>query len=167
MYKDHKLSILRCTFTFLLRAAQAFVGKAGPFTKIIEASALLMLHGNARNQVPGNVLPVLERIMNAQTTESEKTDTQVFSVYISIASVKENWARFSAQLRSRSASAAYNALPCKIWRYINPHLKRFTNRRTMVRKKCFGAKAHRKREGWQKPNFNSVRILQGLSERIN
>jgi hypothetical protein len=34
MYKDHKLSILRCTFTFLLRAAQAF---AGPFTKIIEA----------------------------------------------------------------------------------------------------------------------------------
>jgi hypothetical protein len=46
--------------------------------------------GNAGNQVPGNVLPVLERIMNAQTTESEKTDTQVFSVYISIASVKEN-----------------------------------------------------------------------------
>jgi len=161
MYKDHKLSILRCTFTFLLRAAQAF---AGPFTKIIEASALLMLHGNARNQVPGNVLPVLERIMNAQTTESEKTDTQVFSVYISIASVKENWARFSAQLRSRSASAAYNALPCKIWRYINPHLKRFTNRRTPVRKKCFSAKA---REGWKKLNFNSMRILQGLSEQIN
>ena len=50
--------------------------------------------------------------MKAQTTESENTDTQVFSVYISIASVKENRVRFSAQLRSRSASAAYNALPC-------------------------------------------------------
>lgn len=65
-------------------------------------------------QVPGNVLPVLERIMKAQTTESENTETQVFSVYISIASVNENRARFSAQLRSRSASAAYNALPCKV-----------------------------------------------------
>lgn len=65
--------------------------------------------------VPGNVLPVLERIMKAQTTESEKTDTQVFSVYISIASVKENRVRFSAQLRRRSASAAYNALPCNIY----------------------------------------------------
>jgi hypothetical protein len=51
--------------------------------------------------------------MKAQTTESEKTDTQVFSVYISIASVKENLVRSSAQFRSRSASAAYNALPCK------------------------------------------------------
>lgn len=50
--------------------------------------------------------------MKAQTTESENTDTQVFSVYISIASVKENRVRFSAQLRSRSASAAYKALPC-------------------------------------------------------
>jgi hypothetical protein len=105
--------------------------------------------------------------MNAQTTESEKTDTQVFSVYISIASVKENWARFSAQFRIRSASAAYNALPCKIWRYKNPHLKLFTSRRTTVWKKCFRAKAHRKREGWKKPNINSMRILQWLSERIN
>jgi hypothetical protein len=49
MYKDHKLSILRCTFTFLLRAAKAFVG---PFTKIIEASALLMLHGECRESGP-------------------------------------------------------------------------------------------------------------------
>lgn len=63
-------------------------------------------------QVPGMLLPVLESIMKAQTTESEKTDIHVFSVYISIASVKENRARFSAQFRSRSASAAYNALPC-------------------------------------------------------
>lgn len=62
--------------------------------------------------MPGNELPVAERMMNAQTTESEKTETQVFSVYISIASVNENLVRFSAQLRSRSASAAYNALPC-------------------------------------------------------
>ena len=63
--------------------------------------------------MPGNVLlPVLERIMKAQTTERENTDTHVFSVYISIASVKENRARFSAQFRIRSASAAYNALPC-------------------------------------------------------
>lgn len=65
-------------------------------------------------QVPGNVLPVLERIMKAQTTESEKTETQVLSVYISIASVNEKRARLSAQLRSLSASAAYNALPCEI-----------------------------------------------------
>lgn len=67
----------------------------------------------SRRQVPGNVLPdpVLERIMKAQTTESEKTETQVFSVYISMASVKEKRARLSAQLRSLSASAAYNALP--------------------------------------------------------
>lgn len=66
----------------------------------------------SRSQVPGNVLLVLERIMKAQTTESENTDTQVFSVYISIASVNENLVRFSAQFRIRSASAAYNALPC-------------------------------------------------------
>lgn len=63
------------------------------------------------NYVPGKLLLVLERIMNAQTTESEKTDNHVFSVYISIASVKENRARFSAQFLSRSASAEYNALP--------------------------------------------------------
>lgn len=50
-------------------------------------------------------------MMNAQTTESENTDTQVFSVYISIASVNEKRVRLSAQLRSRSASAAYSALP--------------------------------------------------------
>lgn len=68
---------------------------------------------DVKGQVPGNELPVLERMMKAQTTESEKTDTQVFSVYISIASVKENRVRFSAQLRIRSASAAYSALPCK------------------------------------------------------
>lgn len=72
------------------------------------------VHGHT--QVPGKVLPVLETIMKAQTMESENTDTQVVSVYISIASVKENRARFSAQLRSRSASAAYNALPCTISR---------------------------------------------------
>lgn len=63
--------------------------------------------------MPGNVLPVLERMMKAQTTEREKTDTQVFSVYISIASVKEIRVRFSAQLRIRSASDAYNAFPYK------------------------------------------------------
>lgn len=73
----------------------------------------MILNGKSgvRSQVPGNVLLVLDRIMKAQTTESEKTDTQVFSVYISIASVKENRVRFSAQFRRRSASAAYNALP--------------------------------------------------------
>lgn len=58
---------------------------------------------------------VLESIMKAHTTESEKTDNQVFSVYISIASVKEKRVRFSAQLRIRSASAAYNALPYNVW----------------------------------------------------
>lgn len=63
--------------------------------------------------MPGKLLLVLERIIKAQTTESEKTDTQVSSVYISVASVKEKRVRFSAQLRIRSASAAYNALPCK------------------------------------------------------
>lgn len=66
------------------------------------------------NQVPGRVLFVVERIMKAQTTEREKTDTQVFSVYISIASVKEKRVRFSAQFRILSASAAYRALPCNI-----------------------------------------------------
>lgn len=60
----------------------------------------------ARHQVPGKLLVVLERIMKAHTTDSEKTDIQVFSVYISIASVKEHRVLFSAQLRSRSASAA-------------------------------------------------------------
>lgn len=55
---------------------------------------------------------VLERMMNAHTTESENTDTHVFSVYISIASVNENLVRSSAQLRMRSASAEYSALPC-------------------------------------------------------
>lgn len=59
--------------------------------------------------VPGGVTVAVERIMNAQTTESENTETHVFSVYISIASVKENRARLSAQLRIRSASAAYTA----------------------------------------------------------
>lgn len=57
---------------------------------------------------------VLERMMNAQTTESEKTDTHVFSVYISIASVNEKRVRLSAQFLILSASAAYNALPCTI-----------------------------------------------------
>lgn len=66
------------------------------------------------NQVPGSVVFVVERIMKAQTTEREKTDTQVFSVYISIASVKEKRVRFSAQLRILSASAAYRAFPCNI-----------------------------------------------------
>lgn len=51
-------------------------------------------------------------MMKAQTTEREKTDTHVFSVYISIASVKENWVLFSAQLQILSASAAYSAFPC-------------------------------------------------------
>ena len=64
-----------------------------------------------KNQVPGRVLFVVERMMKAQTTEREKTDTQVFSVYISIASVKEKRVRFSAQFRILSASAAYKALP--------------------------------------------------------
>ena len=64
------------------------------------------------SQVPGNVvLVVLESIMKAQTTESEKTETQVFSVYISMASVKEKRVLFSAQFLSLSASAAYKALP--------------------------------------------------------
>lgn len=49
--------------------------------------------------------------MNAQTTERENTETHVFSVYISMASVKEKRARLSAQLRIRSASAAYTAFP--------------------------------------------------------
>lgn len=62
-------------------------------------------------QVPGNVLDVLDNIMNAQTTEREKTETHVFSVYISIASVMEKRVRFSAQFLRRSASAAYSALP--------------------------------------------------------
>lgn len=62
--------------------------------------------------MPGNVLlVVLESMMKAQTTEREKTETQVFSVYISIASVNEKRVRLSAQLRSLSASAAYNARP--------------------------------------------------------
>lgn len=68
-------------------------------------------HMRPRHQVPGKLLLVLERIMKAQTTESEKIDTQVFSEYISIASVSEKWARFAAQFRTRSASAAYKALP--------------------------------------------------------
>lgn len=63
------------------------------------------------NHVPGNAVPELERIMKAQTTESEKTETQVFSAYISMASVKEKRARLSAQFRILSASAAYSALP--------------------------------------------------------
>ena len=63
------------------------------------------------NHAPGKALPELESIIKAQTTESEKTETQVFSVYISMASVKENRARLSAQLRILSASAAYSALP--------------------------------------------------------
>lgn len=52
--------------------------------------------------------------MNAQTTESENTETQVFSVYISMASVKENRVLLSAQFLILSASAAYNALPYTI-----------------------------------------------------
>jgi hypothetical protein len=44
--------------------------------------------------------------MKAHTTERENTETHVFSVYISMASVKENCARLSAQLRILSASAA-------------------------------------------------------------
>lgn len=56
----------------------------------------------------------LESMMKAQTTEREKTETHVFSVYISIASVKENRVLFSAQLRILSASAAYSAFPCII-----------------------------------------------------
>lgn len=58
------------------------------------------------NQVPGSVLLVLDKMMKAQTTESEKTETHVFSVYISIASVNEKRVRLSAQFRSLSASAA-------------------------------------------------------------
>lgn len=53
----------------------------------------------------------LESMMKAHTTDRENTETQVFSAYISIASVKEKRARLSAQLRSLSASAAYSALP--------------------------------------------------------
>lgn len=64
--------------------------------------------------VPGKELGVvLDKMIKAQTTEREKTETQVFSVYISIASVKENLVLFSAQFLSLSASAAYNARPCK------------------------------------------------------
>lgn len=62
--------------------------------------------------MPGKGPPELESIMNAQTTESENTETHVFSVYISMASVKEKRVRLSAQLRILSASAAYTALPC-------------------------------------------------------
>lgn len=61
--------------------------------------------------MPGKAVPELESMMKAQTTDSEKTETQVFSAYISMASVKEKRARLSAQLRILSASAAYNALP--------------------------------------------------------
>lgn len=57
-------------------------------------------------QVPGSVLLVLDKMMKAQTTESEKTETHVFSVYISIASVNEKRVRLSAQFLSLSASAA-------------------------------------------------------------
>jgi hypothetical protein len=64
------------------------------------------------DHVPGKGPPELESIMNAQTTESENTETHVVSVYISMASVKEKRARLSAQLRILSASAAYTALPC-------------------------------------------------------
>lgn len=53
----------------------------------------------------------LESMMKAHTTDRENTETQVFSAYISIASVKEKRALLSAQLRSLSASAAYSALP--------------------------------------------------------
>ena len=74
-----------------------------------------MFHFEILVYVPGDALPVVvERIMNAQTTESEKTDTHVFSVYISMASVKEKRVRLSAQFLSLSASAAYNALPWNI-----------------------------------------------------
>jgi hypothetical protein len=66
----------------------------------------------SRHHVPGKGPPELESIMNAQTTESENTETHVVSVYISMASVKEKRARLSAQLRILSASAAYTALPC-------------------------------------------------------
>lgn len=68
--------------------------------------------------MPGAALPVvLERIINAQTIESENTETHVFSVYISMASVNEKRVRLSAQFLSLSASAAYNALP-----YIIEHI---------------------------------------------
>lgn len=64
--------------------------------------------------VPGKELGVvLCKMMKAQTTEREKTETHVFSVYISIASVKDNLVLFSAQFLSLSASAAYNARPCE------------------------------------------------------
>jgi len=84
-----------------------------PIASPQNADALALLHWQQEQEhhVPGILLPVLERIMKAHTTESENTGNKVFSVYISIASVKENRARSSAQLRSRSASAAYNALP--------------------------------------------------------
>lgn len=65
----------------------------------------------SNHHVPGKVLPELDRIIKAQTTEREKTETHVFSVYISMASVIENLVRFSAQFLNRSASAAYRALP--------------------------------------------------------
>ncbi|XXG63663.1 hypothetical protein AAC387_Pa05g1798 [Persea americana] len=60
------------------------------------------------NQVPGIEPAELERIMKARTTESENTDTQVLSVYISMVSVKENRAPLSAQFRIRPASVADN-----------------------------------------------------------
>lgn len=70
------------------------------------AASILVLGVSTSHQVPGIVLVVLDKMMKAQTTESEKTDTQVFSVYISMASVNEKRVRLSAQLRSLSASAA-------------------------------------------------------------
>lgn len=63
--------------------------------------------------MPGKEAAELERMMKAQTTEREKTESQVLSAYISMASVNEKRARLSAQLRIRSASAAYSARPCQ------------------------------------------------------
>ena len=83
----------------------------GVIVSLLRETSIILLVQISNIQVPGNELPVLDRMMKAQTTDREKTETQVFSVYISIASVIEKRVRSSAQFLIRSASAAYNALP--------------------------------------------------------
>ena len=83
----------------------------GVIVSLLRETSIILLVQISNIQVPGNELPVLDRMMKAQTTDREKTETQVFSVYISIASVIGKRVRSSAQFLIRSASAAYNALP--------------------------------------------------------
>lgn len=87
-------------FCFSLGAEKLLLSSGFRLSSSIRRTSLIT------DQVPGSVLLVLDKMMKAQTTESEKTETHVFSVYISMASVNENRVLLSAQLRSLSASAA-------------------------------------------------------------